>query len=157
MWINSPLPVCQWRAEPRVQATSPESPGRPVQTSSSCCPTETAWWMGGGSKAQPEPGATGAESTQRRYGGQRDEEDKSAVSSEGHWPLSWSDQLEIITVRRGGREEWGQQTVCVSSWEETRHWSWWEDLLLQGAGQQQENTTLCVWKANWWFRGIKGK
>lgn len=51
------MPVCRWTAGLRVRVTSPESPGRQVQTSSSCCPSETAWRKGGGgSEAQPEPG-----------------------------------------------------------------------------------------------------
>lgn len=77
--------------------------------------------MGEGSEAQPEPGATGAESTQGRYSGQRDEEDEedeSAVSSEGLWLQSWSDQPEMIYLCGGGNE--GSR---VSIWEETRHWS----------------------------------
>lgn len=41
----SVTPVCRWKAEPMVQMTSPESPGPPVQTSSSCSPAEIAWWM----------------------------------------------------------------------------------------------------------------
>lgn len=48
---NSPVPVCQWKAEPRVQMTSLESPGQRVQTSSSCSPAETAWWKVSGSEA----------------------------------------------------------------------------------------------------------
>lgn len=98
--MNSPRPVHQ--AEPRVPETNPESPGRPVQTASSCSPTETAWW-----RTPVEQGPREREKERKRMcGGRRDEEeeeeDRSAVSSEGHWPQSSQHQPEILTAIGGG-------------------------------------------------------
>lgn len=64
----------------------------------------------------------------------------------GNSVQSWSDQPEIITERGGGGKKRGQQTGHSSSWVETRHWSWWEDL--------QQNTTqhLWVYKRRGWRR-----
>lgn len=135
-WIlkmDSLSPVCRWRAEPRVQATSPESPGRQVQTSSSCSPSETAWRTGGGgSEAQPDPRGLrgGAESTPRRYRGRRDEE--SATKLRG---TLTADQIRSAWNNEsrgggGGRNDGSRQSVWVQL-KRRRHWSWWEDLQLE--------------------------
>lgn len=116
--MDSLSPVCRWRAEPRVQATSPESPGRQVQTSSSCSPSETAWRTGGWriwSPAGPK-GASGGPRALR--GDTEDGETRSPLrSSEGHWLQIRSDQPEIM--RAEGEEGGGMRAAdspCGSSW-----------------------------------------
>lgn len=132
-----PLPVCRWKAEPRAPSTSPESPGQPVRTASSCSPAESAWWMWAVSQTQPEPGATGAAAVRGLKGLLTGEaEQASADGSDGHWTAAEVISPEIMpSGGGGGGGKWGQQTVCVSSRGETSHRTWREDLQLLGSDQ----------------------